>query len=63
MTEDVNNQTGLIIFGVTFPDPGQYKIYLQTRADGQVNTTDYNYTILPNPSNQSNNMNMEHMGH
>ena len=71
LDEATVTQTGLIAFRVTFPDPGQYKIYLQTQADGQVNTTDYIYTVKPNPSSQNSNqnpqptedMNMEHMGH
>ena len=60
-------QTGLIAFHVTFPDPGQYKLYLQTQADGQVNTTDYTYTVKPMPSSSSNSNDsmpgMDHMGH
>jgi hypothetical protein len=69
MNEDASNQIGLISFQVTFPDPGQYKIYLQTQADGQVTTTDYNFTATPMPttnSTQQNNQsmdNMEGMGH
>jgi hypothetical protein len=67
LDEATVTQTGLIAFRVTFPDAGQYKIYLQTQADGQVNTTDYNYTVKPNPSSQNTqsteDMNMEHMGH
>jgi|GEM_PF-687933 len=67
MTEETANQTGLITFTVTFPDPGQYKLYLQTQADGRVNTTDYNYTIDPMPSSNTNSndsmQNMDHMEH
>lgn len=71
LDEATANKTGLIAFRVTFPDADQYKIYLQTRADDQENTTDYNYTVKTNPSSQNNNqnpqptedMNMERMGH
>lgn len=64
-------QTGLISFTVTFPDAGQYKLYLQTQADGQVNTTDYNLTVAPGLNNnkksdkpaEDSSTNMEHMGH
>lgn len=66
-TEDTANQTGMVSFMVTFPDPGKYKIYLQTQANGQVNTTDYTYTIKSLPSADTNNNNsmpsMEHSGH
>ena len=66
-TEATASQTGLVMFTVTFPDPGQYKIYLQTQADGQVNTTDYNYTVyaMPNASDQSSDSmsGMDHMEH
>lgn len=67
-------QTGMISFMVTFPDAGQYKLYLQTQADGQVNTTDYNLTVQPGADsdkktdapaedNSSSDMNMEGMHH
>lgn len=55
MSEDAATQNGLIAFQVTFPDPGQYKIYLQTQANNQVNTTDYTVTVNGNPSSNSNN--------
>jgi hypothetical protein len=68
-SEDTTYQNGLIIFTVDFPDPGQYKIYLQTQSDSKVITTDYNFTTLAMPdSTQQNNqsmddMNMEGMSH
>jgi hypothetical protein len=66
-TSDVNNQSGLVTFNVNFPEAGQYKLYLQTQADNQVNTIDYTLTAkpYPNTSSQSNNsmQGMEHMGH
>lgn len=55
MDEDIATQSGLIAFQVTFPDPGQYKIYLQTQTDNQVNTTDYTVTVNGNPSSNSSN--------
>jgi len=63
MTEASADQTGLITFMVTFPDPGQYKIYLQTQANDQVNTTEYIYTVKPMPTSneKSNNDSMQGM--
>ncbi len=65
LSEDVANQVGLITFSVNFPDAGQYKLFLQTQADNQVNTTDYTLTVKPNSgdSNQSNNQSMPSMDH
>lgn len=40
-TTDIKNQDGLIIFNVNFPEPGRYKLYLQTQASGQVTTNDF----------------------
>lgn len=54
ITEAAATQNGLIAFSVTFPTPGQYKLYLQAQADNQVNTTDYTLTlksINASPSN------------
>lgn len=48
-SEDVSSQVGLITFDVTFPEAGQYKLYLQTQAAGIVNTTDYTLTVKPSP--------------
>lgn len=57
MSEDVATQNGLITFQVTFPDPGQYKLYLQTQANNQVNTTDYTVAVNGNPSSTNSNAN------
>ena len=63
-TADTNNQSGLISFSTTFPDPGQYKLYLQFQADNQVITTDYTLAVKPNDgSNASQPMQgMDHSG-
>ncbi len=45
--QDINKQGGLIIFGVTFPNSGKYKLYLQTQANDKVSTFDYTLTVLP----------------
>lgn len=42
--ESDDNQTGVVTFAVTLPEAGQYKIFLQTKANNQVNTTDYTVT-------------------
>lgn len=66
LTDDVTNQTGQIIFQVTFPEAGQYKLYLQTQANDQVNTHDFNLTVKNLPDNQQqsqSSQSMEHMGH
>lgn len=55
MSEDVATQNGLVAFQVTLPDPGQYKLYLQTQANNQVNTSDYTVTVSGSPSASSNN--------
>ncbi len=62
---DVNDQIGLIIFMVTFPITGQYKLYLQTQANDTVSTFDYNLTVkeLPKASKSSNSMNSMQMSH
>lgn len=65
---DVNNQIGGVTFAVNFPDPGQYKLYLQTQADNQVNTTDYTLSVKPNsgrgsPTKSQTPPSMNHMGH
>ncbi len=66
-TVDVNTQGGVIVFAVNFPDAGQYKLYLQTQADNQVNTTDYTLSIKPMPSGGSQDSQsmpgMDHSGH
>jgi hypothetical protein len=67
LSDATTNQNGTIMFAITFPDPGQYKMYLQTQADGQVNTTDYVFSVKANPGNNSNSnnsmQNMDHMEH
>lgn len=67
MATDVNNQTGLIIFTVKFPVGGQYKLYLQTQANDQVSTYDYNLTLKDAPkfssTNNSNMSDMPNMSH
>lgn len=66
LTESTSAQTGKIVFQVTFPKAGQYKLYLQTQANDQVNTTDYNLTVKDLPkSNQTNqpSQSMEQMSH
>ena len=69
LTEDVAQQNGLIYFKVNFPEPGMYKVYLQTQAAGKVSTFDYDLTAkeMPGtttPSDQpAEDMNMDHSGH
>lgn len=67
LTESTTNQTGLIVFQTTFQEPGQFKLYLQTQAEGRVNTTDYTITVKPNPSGTSSSnssmQGMQHMSH
>lgn len=43
MSNDLRNQTGYLPVMVTFPVSGQYKIYLETKADGAVNT--FSFTV------------------
>lgn len=62
-TEDVASQGGLVVFSVKFPEVGQYKLYLQTQADDQVNTTDYTITAKPNPGGNQDNQPTPGMGH
>lgn len=62
-TVDVNTQGGVIVFAVKFPDAGQYKLYLQTQADNQVNTTDYTLSVKPMPSNSQDSQSMPGMDH
>lgn len=64
-TEVTTDQFGLVTFSVTFPDPGQYKLFLQTQANDQVNTTDYTVTAKPGTSTTkpSNNSSMQKMDH
>lgn len=67
-TSDIKNQSGLVTFAVNFPEAGQYKLYLQTQADNQVNTTDYTLTAQSNPSGASKSsgdsmQGMDHSGH
>lgn len=67
-TGDTTNQFGLVTFNVTFPDPGQYKLFLQTQADNLVNTTDYTVTVKPGVSTAKPSSNqpmggMDHNGH
>lgn len=64
-SEDVANQTGLVTFAVSFPDAGQYKLYLQTQVNNQINTTDYTVTVKLNPNNSSSQSmpGMDHSGH
>lgn len=57
-------QNGLIMFAGNFPVAGQYKLYLQTQAEGRVNTTDYTLTAMTFPgSNSNSNNSMQNMGH
>jgi hypothetical protein len=63
LDESTGSQTGTIAFAVTFPGQGQYKLYLQTQAEGVVNTTDYNFTVQANPNDNHDTMNTEGMGH
>ncbi len=65
---DVNNQSGLIVFAVNFPEAGRYKLFLQTQANNQVNTTDYTLSVKPNLNSTSQTSNhsmqsMDHMSH
>lgn len=66
-TTDINNQSGLIIFNVNFPEAGRYKLYLQTQANGQVTTNDFTVSAKgsstkskPKPAED---MDMMDMGH
>lgn len=63
-SEATDTQSGLITFSVTFPDPGQYKLYLQTQAENQVNTTDYTLSVKPGTAGNNQSMpGMDHSGH
>lgn len=63
-SSDVNNQSGLVIFAVNFPEAGKYKMFLQTQADNQVNTTDFTVTVQASQtSNQSSDSSMQGMVH
>lgn len=55
---NINSQTGLILFMVKFPIRGQYKLYLQTQVYNQVSTFDFNLTVkdLPKTGSSGNNM-------
>ena len=53
VNQDINNQQGLIGFEINFPDPGQYKVYLQTKANNRVSTFDYNLTVLAGSADQN----------
>lgn len=44
-TTDVSTQGGLIVFSVTFPKSGQYELYLQTKSEDLVNTTDFTLDV------------------
>lgn len=56
LLDDVNSQTGKITFMVNFPSGGQYKLYLQTQADNQVTTHDFNLTVMDMPKSSSDSM-------
>ncbi len=67
-TANAADQSGIVIFTLNFPVAGQYKLYLQTQADDQVTTSDFNLTVKPDASGTKNDqptedMNMEHIGH
>ncbi len=49
LVESTTNQTGQIVFQVTFPKSGPYRVVTQTHADNQVNTTDYVVTVKDIP--------------
>lgn len=53
LKQDSVNKQGLIAFEVSFPDPGQYKIYLSTQLDNQANIFDYNLTVLAGVGEQN----------
>lgn len=66
LTESTADQTGQIVFQVTFPKAGLYKLYVQTQANDQVNTTDYNLNVKDLPTSNQNapqGQSMEHTGH
>jgi len=65
MLDDINNQTGFIQYMVNFPVSGQYKLYLQTQADNQVTTNDFNVTVqsLPKTSGSNGSNSMSGMSH
>lgn len=47
--EDVNDQIGLLAFGVTFPGEGRYKLYLQTMAENRSYVFEYALSVKANP--------------
>jgi hypothetical protein len=49
-TPDIDKQLGLIMFDVTFPTSGRYKLFLQTQAEGQAYTTGYVLSVKESPS-------------
>ncbi len=64
LSENVASQTGVVNFAVNFKGAGQYKVYLQTQAESQINTTDYTVTVKPSPSGaDSSNQSMQGMDH
>lgn len=64
LASDFKNQNGLISFQVTPPIAGRYRLFLQTQASGQVNTTDYAITVQKMPGSSANSANpMMHSGH
>ncbi len=67
LTEDVAQQGGLIYFKVNFPEPGRYKLYLQTQTAGKVSTFNYAVTAKQMPSSAEpappQDKNMDHSGH
>lgn len=67
-TVDESNQGGVIVFNVNFPKAGRYKLFLQTRANGQVTTNDFAVSVIgdsqqKNPPQPSEDMDMMNMGH
>lgn len=50
MSDDLQNQSGLIQFMVELPIAGQYKLYVQTQSNGIVDTFDFNMTVASGQS-------------
>lgn len=51
-TTDSTSDSYIVTFSVDFPKGGQYKAFLQTQAEGKINTTDYVLSVKDAPKTQ-----------
>lgn len=60
---DVSTQSGIFSFGVDFPKPGLYKLFLQTQASGKITTSDFAVNVKQAVVSKPPTKNNAHGGH